>query len=335
MLEVKARVGVAETFRFWPDSQVTAGVTLTVRHPTLGSISPVMTQALTSATISAIATDLRTLTVNPALNPAPDAMAGDEGGAAVLSTTTSGDFPVRVVTASGSSIVLADPLPRAVSASGTAILRWSTWYATLPSATLTSVATRAPFTLAWTSRQGGGTDQPDMAQVREGILYVVRSPFNTGCTDADVYAYAPSLGAQIPRSQNSWRPQRDMAQRMLVRWLRRDLRALDATEDAVNGGAFTEVHALLTASVILSGQHAAGADRERQAANAMQAAKDLYDAIMRSIPWVDTDGDGTIDAGETDVQNGPRASWVGGLFGGRDGDFDSSVFPAFRRWQHH
>lgn len=335
MLEVKARVGVAETFRFWPDTQVTGAVTMTVRHPTLGNISPAMTQVLVSGTVSAVASDLRTLTIDPATNPAPDAMAGDDGGAAMLCTTQQGDFPVRVMQASGSTVVLAHPMPRSLTASGTVILKWSTWAATLPSGTITSVATRAPFTVAWTARTGNGTDQPDAPQVREGILYVVRSPFNTGCTDADVYAYAPSLGAQIPRSQNSWRPQRDMAERMLVRWLRRDLRSSDQTEDAVNGGAFTEVHALLAVSVILSGQHAAGADRERQAGNALQAAKDLYADIMRSIPWVDTDGDGVIDAGEADVQNGPRASWVGGLFGGRDADFDSAAFPAFRRWQQH
>lgn len=334
MLEVKARIGVAETFVFWPDSQVTGSVAFSFRHPTLGAIAPAATQAFTTATITAIGTDLRTLTCN-ALAPAPDAMAGEDGGHAMLIGTNRGDFPVRVTEASSGTIVLADPLPRGVAVLGTTTLQWSTWSATLPSATITSVAARVPWTATWTARHGGGSDYPDSARVAEGILYVVRSPFSTGCTDADIYAYAPSLGAQVPRSQNGWAPQRRMAERMLVRWLRRDLREHDVTEDAVNGGALTEVHAFLAASVILSGQHAAGADRERQASIALQAAKDLYADVMRSIPWLDIDGDGVIDSGEADVQNGPRASWVGGLFGGADSDFVSTDFPTFRRNQSH
>lgn len=328
MLEYKVRQGQSATFMFWPHTAPTSTPTLTVRHPTAGNLTPAMTQAHAAATVTGIGTDRRTLTVT-----SQDAwgLVGERGGWAVLRWSNGGDIPVVVESVEATTIVLAAPLPKTEVVDAT--LEWSLWTAAFTALTVTQTVARMPFTVTWTSKYGGGS-MPTEYEYAEGLIYCVRMPFHTGLTHRELLTWASTLGAQVPRAQNSWRPQIETAERVLTRWIRRDLQGRALTEDAVNGAAFEEVHAMLALGLILAGQTAGGAARNEQRDWYMEQARTLYSTVMQAIPWLDADGDGVIDSGETEVANGPRAGWVGGLFSG-DSDFDSSTLPVFSRGMSH
>lgn len=329
MLEYKVRQGQNATFLFWPGTAPTNTPTLTVRHPVAGDLTPAMTQVHASATVSIIGTDRRTLTVN---SQNASGLVGDRGGAATLRWTNGGDIPVVVTSIEATTITLAEPLPKSENEVVAATLEWSLWSAPFTSADVTASVARMPFTVTWTSKFGGG-DMPTEYEFAEGLIYCVRMPFHTGLTHRELLTWASTLGAQVPRSQNSWRPQIEAAERVLSRWLRRDLQASDATEDDVNGAAFEEVHAMLTLGLILGGQTAGGAVRSEPRDFYMTQAKELYAVILQAIPWLDTNRDGDIDSGEADANQGPRPEWVGGLY--TSSLFDSTAFPNFTRNQRH
>ena len=331
MIEIKIRQGQPHTFIVWLPSAPTNIPSLTVRRPS-GNFTAALTQVSQTVTVDSVGTDRRTLTVDAAVAPATDPqLGGERGGAAVLLLDGHGAIPVIVADClSSTSILLADPLP--VGTAGKAgILEWSTWYTAFTAADVSSTLGSYPFTVTWTARDGGGPDMPAEYEYLEGLIYCVRMPFHTGLTARGLRTWATSFSAQIPTGQNSWQPQIDAAQRMLIRWIRRDLQPRGVTEDAVNGAAFEEVHAMLVVALILGSQAAGGADRLEARDAFMQEAKDLYASIMASIPWLDADGDGVVDSGETAVATGPRASWVGGSFtsGAPDG------LPIFTRNMKH
>lgn len=337
MLEVKLQQGQSRVFLFWPHLFADDPPTMSIRH-TAGTYAPAGTRLASSASVTGVATDLRTLTVDT-MSPVPGAVTGERGGYADF-TCNLGTIPVRVAEiVSSTSIVLASPLPRTFQGvDGT--LRWQTFYYSLTSADATQSVARVPFTLDGFGRWGDSSSLPSETWRVEGIFHVVRMPFATGLSDHSLAAFAPFISTQIPRSQNGWSTQIEAAERMLWRWIRADLQQLALTEDSLNGAAFHEIHALLTLHTIMQFQTASGATRADPRDNYLERAEALYAQVMRSIPWLDLDGDGVVDSGETDIAiNSPAVTSVRGLFSG-DSDYDrtghegddKSYFR--RRWSH-
>lgn len=331
ILELKARAGVDYTFWWWAPTAISGSPTVTVRMSG-GDVTPAVTAAHAAATVTADSTDRRTLTVNAIADYS--GLAGDRGGYAVLVTQAHGPLPVKIRSiTSATTVVLAEPLPFSPTVNNDS-LQWTLWTATFTAAAVTGTALSrpVPFTVAWTASYGA--DMPTEALRQEGLLYVVRQPFHTGVDSHTLVELVPSLAPQLPRTQGSWEPQIRTAERVLIRRLRQDL-SDDKREDDLNGAAFYEVHAYLAAARILLGQAASGADRTQAAEALEQKAWALYDQVMNSIPWLDLDGDGVVDAGETDYRAGLGTAGVASLFDGTDSDFDSDDFPVFSRLQDH
>jgi len=80
------------------------------------------------------------------------------------------------------------------------------------------------------------------------------------------------------------------------------------TEDDVDGPSFASVHALFTLGHILRGQAVAGYDREPGEVFG-EAFAELA-RVLRRNPWLDADGDGVVDAGETDAELGAYGGLV-------------------------
>jgi hypothetical protein len=341
ILEVVARSGVDFTFFWTAPVPLNGDPTITVRHPTAGDITPAVTQLRADATISAVAADRKTLTVGDISAGNWQGLQGDVYGHAFVLLDRHGWYPVRVsdITAS-TTVVLAEPLPASYTAGTADTLQWATWYCTYASATVTASAssTPIPFTVAYTHLPGN--DITTALGRQEGLLYVVRQPFDTGLDEDGLLAIVPGFAQIRPGRQTSYAPQMDAAKRMLVRWIRRHLKEQGADqpiEHAVNGGAFLEVHAFLTVASYLDGLAAMGAtDRFDIAAGYRERARDLFDDIMACIPWVDLDADGVVDSGEVDLEVGLTATvGVDSLFDGGDSDFTATNYPNFSRRQDH
>lgn len=332
-LELKITQGVDLTLLFWPHTVPSSDPDLVVRSQG-GPFAYTLAAVHASATVTAIASDRRTLTISTILGGG--GMMGDKGGTAILQGEDIGDVPVLVTLISGGdTVLLAEPLPNNIDiTTTTATLAWTSYTATIGD-DVSLVIQKAPFTISWTSQWGGSTsDYPAENYRVEGIAYVVRQPFETGVTDRDIRNLVPGLATQVPGSQSSWEPQIQVAERQLIRWLRRDLAQYQVTEDACNGAAFAEIHANLVVAAILADQTANGADRAEARDYYAKLARDEYAAVMASIPWLDLDGDGNIDDGETGAKaQGLKSSWASGFF--TSSGFDSSTYPIFRRGQSH
>ena len=122
---IKTITGQALTFEWNSPGPLDAAPSLTV-----GTASPVtMTQTRVDATVSAIANDRRTLTVNSQAT----ALQADQLKAYLV---TEGDsiYSVTVVRMVGTTAILAEPLSREIDLSVSATLVFAMYYATVPSA---------------------------------------------------------------------------------------------------------------------------------------------------------------------------------------------------------
>ena len=199
-----------------------------------------------------------------------------------------GDAPAQVE--------LADPLPHAVDMNGEHRLRARLYRATVPSADLGAATAR---NLLWTVTYHPyfGADLPTTRALDQGLLDVVRAPFATGLDDARLFAYAPGLSSAVPQTQQSWEPQRAVAEDELVAMIRERL-AADDCEDDLLGEQFRRCHALLTAAVILDGLAAQGYDRAELAAAFRERAVACVEQAFKRLTWFDDDRDGAVDEGE-------------------------------------
>ncbi len=294
--ERKHRVGVDGTF-VWsaPVPGVAVAPALTITHPTLGALTPAMTQVAAALVVSAISSDRRTLTVT---DLAFDGIAGNRGRG-YLVVPNDGTFPCEIVRWDGTTGILADPLPRTISLTEAATFMWADWNATLPAADVTSAVARSMlWTITYTGQEG--TSLPTFAGEDSGLLHVVRVPFNTGLTTHKLYSACPELRARSPRAQSGHEEQIEAAKSELVLRLRSDLAATGRSEDGVLGAALMPAHMALTEHYLTEG---AKADTLRE------RYERLYGLALDSAPWVDEDGDGVVDDGETGVAlKGPRAS---------------------------
>jgi hypothetical protein len=119
---------------------------------TVGSSTPVtLTQTRANATVSAIANDRRTLTVNSQAT----ALQADQLKAYLV---TDGDsiYSVTVVRMVGTTAILAEPLPREVDMSETAELVFGMHYGTIPSI-ITNTSGYYPIQVSYTLDMGQQT----------------------------------------------------------------------------------------------------------------------------------------------------------------------------------
>lgn len=334
--EIYARAGSDYLAWGWMPTPVSGDIVVTARTAG-GDVIPVVTQIRAEATVTAVATDRKTATVS-LMAGAMKGVQGEKGGHAHFRTERHGVHALRVRhILSTTQVVFDAPLPFVFTAGagGADLLSWSTWHWTFTSAAVTgtALARPIPYTIAWTA--DNGVDMPAEAMRHEGLLYVVRQPFETAVDDDVLLQVVPSLAGVQPLRQGSWQPQIDMALGMLRRWIRRDLQADSLTEHAVNGAAFREVHAFLAAWLVMQGANAASANRAEARDDYLATAKALYADVTASWPWIDSDGDGAVDAGETEVTQRIGSDATRSLFDGNDTDFVSADFPVFSRNMKH
>lgn len=270
----------------------------------LNSISYNLSQSRTSATVSAIASDRRTLTVD-------NQATGLERNQMKAFLITNGDtfYQVSVVRVVGTTAILAEPLPREIDLSTSATLEFSLWSVVLANTiTVLTTANTYPFQIDYVADLGSNTQN----KVEKGLLKSVNRPFNTGLSHDDLINFIAPLADMIPRRQSDFAPQIQAAQDELILVIRDVVLADDATEDEVfNPEQFRLAHAYCTAAMIYE------QNLQLDVADQMRSrCKDLLDIALRSLA-LDVDGDGVIDEGELDrresggKQTDFRASWKG------------------------
>jgi len=269
---------------------------------TVGSSSPVtLTQTRADATVTAIANDRRTLTVNSQAS----ALQADQLKGYLV---TDGDsiYSVTVVRMVGTTAILAEPLPREIDLSVSALLVFGMWYGTVP-ATITNTSGYYPLQVSYQLDLG----QQTQSKLEKGLLKVTPRPFDTGLSHDELVAQFPQLADMIPRRQSSFEPQIEATLQEIILMLRDHLKdEPEVTEDEVfNAGSFMNAHAYCTAARVyeMIGQ--------MDNANVMrQRCEDLMDISLRSLA-LDRDGDNVVDDNELDVakKGGSardlRASW--------------------------
>jgi len=309
--ERKAAVGLDHVF-WWqaPGGPTTGTPTMRIRMAA-GDAAPVLAQIHADATVSAVASDRRTITTTASIGPSARGLIGRLGHA-WLDAGEAGVVPVKILTfTTAKTAVLADPLPHAVTVqAGGATLAWEVWYATLTAAAVTSAAER---NMQWRVRYQiqHGADAPAEWMQDEGLIHVVRQAFATGADDAGIRNLAAVLGRSLPARQESWTPQIELAQIELERELRKRLRPWGMYEDDLQGSAFSLAHGWLALSYIHAGQRSGGADTEGPRDYARERYEDELDRVLASVPWLDIDRDGVVDADEIDLYAGPPSMATG------------------------
>lgn len=251
--------------------------------------------------IASIGSDRKTLTLSvtgtdfalPGVLPVP----------ALVSYGPSSQVPVRVMrmVSQGNEtfvVELSEPLPHAIASGG--VIAWQVW-----SATRTAPATlQGP--VRWSVSWDGVVDglvTPDPI-VDEGLLYIVRAPFSTGLTSDRLVASSPWLAQHVPPGQSSWAPQIEIALDTLIQRVVAILPEGRTIQD-VAGGQFRNAHAMETRLLVMRGLQEAGANRRDQIEQLERDIAAELDRIGKAgVDWVDTNGDGAVDDGETNVTPG-------------------------------
>lgn len=222
---------------------------------------------------------------------------------AFISNGPKAQIPVRVLRVVSQSsetftVELSEPLPHAIATGG--VLVWQVW-----SAVRTAPGTlQGPvrWAVAWEGNVDGDA-MPDAA-IDEGLLYIVRAPFSTGLTSARLVASSPWLAQHVPPGQSSWAPQIEIAQDTLIQRVVAILPEGRTIQD-VSGGHFRNAHAMETRLLVMRGLQEAGANRRDQIEQLERDIAAELDRIGKAgVDWVDADGDGVVDAGETNVTPG-------------------------------
>ena len=308
---IKTVTGQTRTFEWTAPGPLNGAPIMTV-----GSSSPVtLTQTRGDATVTAVANDRRTLTVNSQAS----SLQADQLKAYLV---TDGDsiYSVTVVRMVGTTAILAEPLPREIDLSASALLVFGMWYGTIPTS-ITDTSGYYPLQVSYELDLG----QQTQSKLEKGLLKVTPRPFDTGLSHDELVAQFPQLADMIPRRQSSFQPQIEATLQEVILMLRDHLKdEPEVTEDEVfNAGSFMNAHAYCTAARVyeMIGQ--------MDNANVMrQRCEDLMDISLRSLA-LDRDGDNVVDDNELDVakKGGSardlRASWSSY----NKSDYDRSFIP--------
>jgi len=292
----KAITNKAHRFIWSPQLPITGTPTLSIDTPT--SVSENLTRFTADLTVTAIANDRRTLT----LSSAPATYYREQQAGFVL-TDHDTYYAVRVVRLGGTTAILAEPLPREIDLTDNATLHLPTSYVDIDSSKL---ATSDYYTWIVNYTQLN-MNQPEQ---EKGLIKVTPRPFDTGLDHAQLVAMFAQLADMIPRRQSDYKRQIDAALNELILEVRAHLHADSITEDEIfNPESFMLAHAYCTAALIYE------LNQQLDTATAMrERCAELMSKALQSIS-LDLDGDGVVDAGETDLQRSGgsatdfRASW--------------------------
>ena len=310
--EAKAREGADAIFRFATTRPASAAPTVSVLLAS-GTVNVgAMTAAWTAPTVTSVNSADRTqLNLSAAVADARG-MAGDYGDAWLVSDESS-PIQVRVLRfiGGGSPVAhLAEPLPAGHTGAGELVPAW--YYVTLTAAAVTGTAQRnARLTVSWT--EASGDDSPGFPHAPELDLHIVREPFATGVTEADVLRVDSGLASSAAHRDLNSKDAISAALGEVIIRLREDLAEQGWTEDDVprqHRGALSLCHAHLAAERILEPFEPEAAQRHRDKVWGVDGQSGLWKAAMRRI-FVDADGDGVVDDGEVQQVTGPRVGSLG------------------------
>lgn len=261
----------------------------------------VMSQSRADATVTAIANDRRTLTVNAQAT----ALQADQVKA-YLVTEADCLYSVSVVRMVGTTAILAEALPREIDLSTSALLVFGLYYATV-STTITDVTGYYPWQVSYVLDQGQQLEN----RLAKGLLKITPRPFDTGLSHDDLVGQFPQLADMIPRRQSSFDAQIEAALQEIILVVRDHLKdEVDVTEDEIfNATSFANAHAYCTAARVYE-----SANQLDTAAAMRDRCQQLLEISLRSLA-LDRDGDNIVDDDELDIakQGGSwrdmRASW--------------------------
>lgn len=260
-----------------------------------------LSQTRASVSVSAIAADRRTLTIE---NQATGLQA-DQTRAFLL---TAGDslYPVQLTRLIGTTAILAEPLPREIDLGTEASLEFALWFGTVPSWVTATSATYA-LEVHYSIDKGQGAEN----RVERDLFKVTPRPFSTTLDHEALVGMFPQLADMIPRRQSDLSPQISAALDEVVLALRDHLKDRALTEDEVfNGEAFRNAHAYATAARVYE------AALQLDTANALRERYQETLTLALRLVAIDKDGDGIVDEGDLDnAQVGGsardfRASWA-------------------------
>ena len=270
---------------------------------TLDSSNYNFSQSRSSATVSAIANDRRTLTIdNQATGLQRDQIKG------FLITNGDTFYSVNINRVVGTTAILAEPLPREIDLSSSASLEFALWTTLLDANTVTAISTANtyPFVINYSSDIGSNT----IKKQEKGLLKTTPRIFTTSLSHDDLVEIFAPLADMVPRRQSDFSNQIEAAESELILQIRDVVLAEDATEDEVfNPESFKLAHAYCTAALIYE------QNLQMDVADQMRTrCKELMEIALRSLA-LDLDGDGVIDSGELDRRESGgrttdfRASW--------------------------
>ena len=294
--EMKFRQGAHQTFEFEAPEPISADALNLVVHLSAGDVTVALTQVHDDLTVVAQTSDRRALTLSVGATDV-DGLQG-RYGSAWLVTPHDGAFQVSIVRVDGTTVRLAETLPRKleIGAVDPATLIFSTWTCNLTVASITATAAR---NVAWSINYDAyyGDDTPVLENQRAmGIMHIVPQPFDTGLTHNMVVRHARTLGEQVERGSQGYASQIHAAKEDLILKIREILTETGKHEDMIPAGQLLRpAHMAYTMADIL-------VLHDLDMANAMiLKAEKLVDRALRSI-WVDLNEDGVVDAGETDAK---------------------------------
>lgn len=285
-------------YRFiWsPQVPITGNASLVI--DTDSSISETLTRFASDLTVTAIASDRRTLT----LDSTPATYYREQQNAFLI-TDRDTYYSVVVSRLGGTTAVLAEPLSRDIDLTSSATLQLATSYVDIAGASL-ATSGLYPYRVSYT--------ELNMSQPKQekGILKVTPRPFNTGLDHNELVNTFSNLADMVPRRQGDFEAQIKAAEHEIILAIRDHLNNDDITEDEVfNPESFKLAHKYCTAAIIYE------LIRDFDAASNMRdRCRELLDSALRSIT-LDLDGDGVIDPNEEDLRRSGgsasdfRASW--------------------------
>ena len=269
---------------------------------TLNSTDYNFSQTRSSASVTAIGNDRRTLTIdNQVTGLQRDQIKGF--------LITSGDtyYSVNINRVVGTSAILAEPLPRDIDLSSSASLEFALWTTSISSSeSVLTTANTYPYVINYTGDIGANTH----SKQEKGLFKSTPRPFSTGLSHDDLVQIFAPLADMVPRRQSDFSNQIEAAKDEIILQIRDVVLAQDATEDEVfNPEQFRLAHAYCTAALIYE------QNLQMDVADQMRTrCSELMDIALRSLA-LDLDGDGVIDSGELDLRESGgkttdfRASW--------------------------
>ena len=229
-------------------------------------------------------------------------LVGDIGGSWFLDAQGHGQFPVTIAHYDDGrgAFVLAEPLPHGLPSDAEGTLYNNQWTASIPAGTAGAAEDRAAYwAVDWvTDFDPSGANLPGQNHTDRGRLRVVRCPFETGLTAANLKTLVPQLEATRPPNRDGWQPLIDAIDIMGA--VESRLPGGTGYADQTLGEQWRRSHALLAAAHIAEIGYAPNVDAER----IRELAEQELDRQSRRVHWFDTNSDGAVDSGEADIAIG-------------------------------